>query len=30
MVQVGPLYFQVLAATQRRVIKVKISTEPPK
>jgi len=29
-VRVGTLYFQVLAATQRRVIKVRISTEPPK
>jgi CBS domain containing-hemolysin-like protein len=27
-VRVGNLYFQVLAATQRRIIKVKISTEP--
>ncbi len=27
-VRVGNLYFQVLTATQRRVIKVKISTEP--
>ena len=27
-VQVGPLYFQVLAATQRRIIKVKISSTP--
>jgi CBS domain containing-hemolysin-like protein len=28
-VRIGNLYFQVLVATQRRVIKVKISSEPP-